>query len=174
MENWAFAPEVLATYARHWQTGEPIPAALVEKIEQTQRFNQGFKSVEYLAASYLDMEWHTLAAAAAPDTDTLERIALARIGMPREIVMRHRSSYFGHIRRRRRLLGGYYSYIWAECSTPTPSRRSAKRFDPETARAFRTEVLEKGGSEDAMTMFVRFRGREPSVAPLLVKRGLDL
>ncbi|HNZ97095.1 MAG TPA: M3 family metallopeptidase [Thermoanaerobaculia bacterium] len=177
MENWAFAPEVLATYARHWQTGEPIPAALVEKIEQTQRFNQGFKSVEYLAASYLDMEWHTLAAAAAPDTDTLERIALARIGMPREIVPRYRSSYFQHI------FGGgagysagYYSYIWAEVldADAFEAFREKGLFDPETARAFRTEVLEKGGSEDAMTMFVRFRGREPSVAPLLVKRGLDL
>ncbi|HNX50225.1 MAG TPA: M3 family metallopeptidase, partial [Thermoanaerobaculaceae bacterium] len=175
MENWAFEPKVLKVYATHYQTGAPIPAELVEKIKKAGKFNQGFASVEYLAASLLDMDWHTLAVAAEPDTATFERIALERMGMPPQIVPRYRSTYFQHI------FGpgggyssGYYSYIWAEVLDADAFQAFKEKglFDQATAKSFRTNILEKGGSDDAMTMYVRFRGHEPSVEPLLEKRGL--
>jgi len=173
MENWAFEPEVLKSYARHWQTGEAIPETLIKKIKQAERFNQGFRTVEYLAASLLDLEWHTLAATAAPDTATLERIAQARMGLPPQIAPRYRSTYFQHI-----FSGGYsagyYSYIWAEVldADAFQAFREKGIFDPATARSFRVNVLEKGNSEEPMTLYERFRGRPPSVEPLLEKRGL--
>ena len=175
MENWAFQPEVLAGYARHWKTGEPIPAPLVEKIQATARFDQGFKNTEYLAASLLDLEWHTLSAPAAPDTATLERIALSRMGMPATILPRYRTTYFQHI------FGpgggyaaGYYSYKWAEVLDADAFSAFQEKglFDPATARAFR-ELLEKGRSADPMELYVKFRGRAPSVEPLRRKLGLE-
>jgi peptidyl-dipeptidase Dcp len=173
MENWATEPEVLAHYARHWKTGEPIPAELVDKIKRSRRFNQGFQTVEYLAASILDMEWHTLAEPKEMDPRRFEESCLERIAMPAQIVPRYRSPYFQHI-----FAGGYssgyYSYIWAEVLDADAFQVFKEKglFDPATARSFRTNVLERGGSEDAMTLYVRFRGKEPSVEPLLEKRGL--
>jgi peptidyl-dipeptidase Dcp len=175
MENWAMQPEVLATYARHWKTGEPIPAALVEKIQRSARFDQGFKNTEYLAASLLDLEWHTLSATTEPDAATVERIALARMGMPAAIVPRYRTTYFQHI------FGpgggyaaGYYSYKWAEVLDADAFAAFEEKgiFDPTTARAFR-ELLEKGRSVDPMELYVKFRGRKPSVEPLKKKLGLE-
>ncbi len=173
MENWATAPDVLAHYARHGKTGEPIPAELLERIEKSRRFNQGFQTVEYLAASILDMEWHTLSEAKEMGPREFEDGCMERIGMPVQIVPRYRSPYFQHI-----FSGGYssgyYSYIWAEVLDADAFEAFKEKglFDPATARSFRTNVLERGGSEDAMTLYVRFRGREPSVEPLLDKRGL--
>jgi len=173
MENWAVAPEVLQHYARHWKTGEPIPAELVEKIKQSRQFNQGFQTVEYLAASLLDMDWHTLAEVKEKDPTAFEKASMERIGMPAQIVPRYRSPYFQHI-----FAGGYssgyYSYIWAEVLDADAFQAFKEKglFDPATARSFRTNVLERGGSEEAMTLYVRFRGKEPSVEPLLEKRGL--
>jgi peptidyl-dipeptidase Dcp len=172
MENWVLEPEVLKIYAKHWKTGELIPEALVRKIEDARRFNQGFATVEYLAASLLDMDWHTLTGPFEADAAEFERIALARMGMPREIVPRYRSTYFQHI-----FAGGYsagyYSYIWSEVLDADAFQAFKEKgiFDPATARAFRT-LLEKRGSEDPMQLYVAFRGREPSVEPLLEKRGL--
>jgi len=175
MENWAFQPEVLAGYARHWKTGEPIPPALVEKIQKSARFDQGFKNTEYLAASLLDLEWHTLSAPAEPDAATLERIALSRMGMPSTILPRYRTTYFQHI------FGpgggyaaGYYSYKWAEVLDADAFAAFEEKglFDPATAQAFR-ELLEKGRSVDPMELFVKFRGRAPSVEPLKRKLGLE-
>jgi peptidyl-dipeptidase Dcp len=174
MENWATEPEVLRTYARHWKTGEVIPTALVEKIQQADQFNQGFKTVEYLAASLLDMEWHTLSASSEPNPAALERVALARMGIPARIVPRYRSTYFQHI-----FAGGYsagyYSYIWAEVLDADAFQAFKEKgiFDPETARSFRVNILEKGNSEEPMELYKRFRGREPEVGPLLKKRGLS-
>jgi peptidyl-dipeptidase Dcp len=173
MENWAIEPEVLQAYARHWKTGELIPVSLVEKIQKAAQFDQGFKTVEYLAASLLDMEWHTLSAAAEPDPAALERVALARMGIPAQIVPRYRSTYFQHI-----FAGGYsagyYSYIWAEVLDADAFQAFKEKgiFDPETARSFRVNILEKGNTEDPMVLYKRFRGREPEVGPLLKKRGL--
>jgi peptidyl-dipeptidase Dcp len=175
MENWALEPEVLAMYARHWKTGELIPDELVEKILESRKFNQGFKTVEYLAASYLDMDWHTLSEPKAHDATAFDRKTMARIGMPAEIVTRYRSPYFRHI-----FAGGYssgyYSYIWSEVldSDAFEAFKEKGLFDPETARSFRTNILEPVGSEDATELYLRFRGREPSVEPLLKKRGLKL
>ena len=173
MENWATEPEVLALYARHWKTGQPIPAALVGKIRRSARFDAAFRNVEYLAASLLDLEWHTLTATAEVDAAALERVALARMAMPASIVPRYRSTYFQHV------FGpggsysaGYYSYKWAEVLDADAFAAFQEKglFDQATARRFRT-LLEKGRSEDPMKLYVDFRGRPPSVEPLLKRLG---
>ncbi len=174
MEHWAFEPEVLAMYARHWKTGDPIPPALEEKITRAGTFNQGFMTVEYLAASFLDMDWHTLKSANGLDVNAFEQTSLERIRLMPEIIVRYRSPYFQHI-----FAGGYsagyYSYIWSEVldSDAFDAFREHGIFDAATASSFRKNILEKGGTEDAMEMYKKFRGREPSVEPLLRKRGLD-
>ena len=175
MENWAFEPEVLKVYAKHYQTGEVIPPALVEKIRKSEQFNQGFATVEYLAAAILDMDWHSLTTTQEQDTAAFERQTLERIGMLAAIIPRYRSEYYNHI------FGpgggyaaGYYNYIWSEVldSDAFQAFKENGLFDQATAKAFRDNILERTGMEDAMTLFERFRGREPSVEPLLVKRGL--
>lgn len=173
MENWAFEPEVLRLYARHYQTNEPIPQALMDKMENAKQFNQGFTTVEYLAASYLDMDWHTLADSARCDAAQFEKASLARIGLLPEIVVRYRTPYFRHI-----FAGGYsagyYSYIWAEVldTDAFAAFQETSLFDKKTAQAFRTHVLAAGGMEDAMVLYKKFRGREPRIEGLLKKRGL--
>jgi peptidyl-dipeptidase Dcp len=174
MENWAGQPEVLKMYARHYKTGEPIPNELLEKIERSKLFNQGFETVEYLAASFLDMDWHTLTEAKEIDPLKFDAEAMARIGLIPEIVSRYLSPYFSHI-----FSGdysaGYYSYIWAEVldADAFQAFKETSLFDQATARSLRTNILERGNSEDPMTLFVRFRGREPKIEPLLKKRGLE-
>jgi peptidyl-dipeptidase Dcp len=175
MENWATEPEVLALYARHFKTGKPIPEALVKKIRAAMLFDQGFKNVEYLAASLLDMEWHTLTTTAEVDAAALERIALSRMSNPALITPRYRTTYYQHI------FGpgggysaGYYSYKWAEVldADAFAAFKEKGLFDQATAGKFRT-LLEKGGSEDAMKLYRDFRGRDPSVKPLLKKLGFE-
>ena len=172
MENWLLEPEVLKLYATHYQTGEVIPDELVAKVRAAEQFNQGFTSVEYLAACYLDMDWHTLEDPAGVDVNAFEKASMDKIGLIPEIVVRYRSTYFGHI------IGGYsagyYSYIWAEVldADAFEAFKETSLFDQETALAFRTNILERGGSEDPEVLYLRFRGREPSVEPLLKKRGL--
>ncbi|MBI5835979.1 MAG: M3 family metallopeptidase [Candidatus Eisenbacteria bacterium] len=174
MENWALEPEVLKAYAKHYQTGEVIPQALVDKVRQSKKFNQGFASTEYLAACLLDMDWHTLAAPREPDARTFEDSSMRKIGMPAEIVSRYRSPYFAHIFSGG-YASGYYNYIWSEVLDADAFHAFKEKgiFDPATARSFRQNVLERGGSEDAMTLYKRFRGREPVIEPLLERRGLD-
>lgn len=174
LENWAREPEVLRGFARHYRTGEPIPEPLVRRITEARRFNQGFATTEYLAACLLDMRWHTLEApVGAIDPQAFERAAMTEAGLPATIVPRYRSPYFQHV-----FAGGYssgyYSYVWAEVldADAFEAFKAKGVFDPATARSFRTNILEKGGSEEAMTLYVRFRGQEPSVEPLLERRGL--
>jgi peptidyl-dipeptidase Dcp len=173
MENWATHPEVLKLYARHYETGEPIPDELVAKIKASKKFNQGFATVEYLAASYLDMDWHTLGEAREPDTLSFEDASLGKIHLIPEIVTRYRSSYFNHI-----FAGGYasgyYSYVWAEVldADAFQAFRENGLFDSATAAAFRQNILSRGGSEDPMVLYKRFRGAEPKIQPLLERRGL--
>ncbi|NPV82262.1 MAG: M3 family metallopeptidase [Candidatus Aminicenantes bacterium] len=174
MENWVAEPEFLRLFARHYQTGEPIPDELVAKIKNAQYFNQGFITVEYLSACYLDMDWHVLSAPVkAEEVMDFEAEALARIGLIPEIVVRYRSPYFSHI-----FAGGYsagyYSYIWAEVLDADAFEAFKEKglFDAETARAFRENILARGGSEDPMILYVKFRGREPKVEPMLRRRGL--
>ncbi|MCU0250583.1 MAG: M3 family metallopeptidase [Vicinamibacterales bacterium] len=174
MENWALDPEVLSVYAKHYRTGEVIPVALVEKIKKAEQFDQGFVTVEYLAACLLDMDWHTLPVGPATDTTSFERASMEKRQLPPDIVPRYRSTYFNHI------FGpgggyssGYYAYIWSEVldQDAFEAFREKGLFDQATARGFRT-ILEKGGTDDPMTLYKAFRGREPSVEPLLKKRGL--
>lgn len=172
MENWAGDPEVIKTYAKHYQTGEPIPQALVDKIKNSGLFNQGFATVEYLAASYLDMDWHTLTEAKEQDALAFENAAMSKIGLIPEIVVRYRSPYFQHI-----FSGGYsagyYSYIWSEVldADAFEAFKETSLFDPQTALSFRQNILAKGDTDEAMALYKRFRGREPKVEPLLKRRG---
>ena len=174
MENWAADPEVLKMYARHYKTGEPIPDALLDKMQKSKFFNQGFETVEYLAASFLDMDWHTLAEAKEMETVKFDADAMAKIGLIPEIVSRYLSPYFVHI-----FSGGYsagyYSYIWAAVldSDAFEAFKETSLFDRATAESFRRNILERGGTEDPMVLYKRFRGREPKIEPLLKKRGLD-
>ena len=167
-------PEVLAMYARHYQTGELIPDALVEKIKQSAHFNQGFATTEYLAACFLDMDWHTVTEVVEMDPHEFENKSLGRIDLMDEIVSRYRSPYFRHI-----FAGGYsagyYSYVWAEvldADAFQAFKETGDLFDKKTAAAFRENVLEKGGSEDPMVLYKKFRGSEPGIEALLERKGM--
>ncbi len=174
MENWARHPDVLKMYARHFKTNQPIPDELIEKIKQTDTFNQGFITTELLSAAFLDMDWHTIQAAKKHDVHAFEKASLDRIGLIPEIVVRYRSPYFNHI-----FSGGYsagyYSYIWAEVLDADAFEAFKENgiFDRKTAEAFRRNILAAGGSEDPMILYKRFRGKEPDIKPLLVRRGLN-
>jgi peptidyl-dipeptidase Dcp len=172
MENWALEPEMLKLYARHYQSGEVIPAALVEKLKSSSLFNQGFETVEYLAASFLDMAWHTLRSGEATEVRSFENGAMAALGLIPAIVPRYRTAYFNHM-----ISGyaaGYYSYIWSGVLDKDAFEAFKEKglFDRATARSFRENILARLGTEDALTLYKRFRGREPRIEPLLRSRGL--
>ncbi len=173
MENWAAEPEVLKLYARHHRTGEPIPDALVAKIQASRHFNQGFETLEYLAASVLDLDWHTLEATAGVDPAAFEAGSLARLGLIPQIASRYQSPNFQHVFASDFYAAGYYSYIWSAVLDADAFDAFQERglFDPATARAFR-ELLSKGGSEDPAVLYQRFRGAAPKIEPLLRRRGL--
>jgi peptidyl-dipeptidase Dcp len=172
MEHWATEPELLNVYARHYETGVPIPAELVNKIEKSKYFNQGFINTELLAASLLDMAYYTLEAPAVVDIQSFEKEFFNKIGLIPEIVSRYRSTYFLHI-----IDGydsGYYSYTWAAVLDNDAFEAFKEKgvFDRTTAESFRRNILEKDGTMDAMQMYVNFRGHEPQIEPLLKNRGL--
>ncbi len=173
MENWAFQKEVLADYARHYETGEVIPDSLVAKIEAAANFNQGFMTTELAAASILDMKWHELTSAEGLDPMAFEKAACEEMGLIDEIIPRYRSTYFAHI-----FSGGYsagyYSYLWAEVLDKDAFELFMQKgiFDKETAMSFRRNVLEKGGSDEPMDLYRRFRGADPDAGALLRGRGL--
>ena len=173
MENWATYPQVLKLYAKHYKTGEVIPQDLVDKIEKSGHFNQGFATVEYLAASYLDMDWHVLEEPKIMDAKEFEDASMKKIGLIPEIVVRYKSPYFQHI-----FAGGYssgyYSYIWAEVldADAFQAFKETDIFDAETAKSFRENILEKGGTQDPMVLYKKFRGKEPRIDALLKRRGL--
>ena len=173
MENWAMEPEMLKLYAKHYKTGEIIPEALVAKMKKAATFGQGFATVEYMAASLLDMDWHTLTTTKPLDTAAFEQASLTKWGLLAEIPPRYRSPYFNHIMGG--YAAGYYSYIWSavlDSDAFQAFKEKGNLFDPATAAKFRAEVLSKGGTEDPALLYQRFRGRDPKVEPLLVKRGL--
>jgi len=174
MENWASHPDVIKAYARHYETGEPIPQALVDKLKKAGMFNQGFATVEYLAASFLDMDWHTITEDTVQNALDFENKSLDKIGMIPEIVVRYRSPFFSHIFSGG-YAAGYYSYIWAEVLDADAFEAFKEKgiFDPQTALSYRKNILETGGTADPMTLYIRFRGAEPKVEPLLKKRGLN-
>jgi len=172
MENWMTEPEVLAHFAKHYQTGEVIPQKLVDKIQASGKFNQGFATVEYLAASLLDMSWHSLKTADEQDAEQFEHDVLKKIGLIDEIAPRYRTGYFSHI-----FAGGYssgyYGYIWSniyDADTWVAFKENGI-FDQKTANSYRKNVLETGGTDDPTLMYRRFRGKDPTVAPLLERRG---
>ena len=173
MENWAFQDEVLAEYARHYETGEVIPAELVAKINAAGTFNQGFMTTELAAASILDLKWHMLESLEGVDPMEFEAAACKEMGLIDEIIPRYRSTYFAHI-----FSGGYsagyYSYLWAEVLDKDAFELFMQKgiFDSETAMSFRHNVLEKGGSDEPMDLYRRFRGADPDPAALTRARGL--
>ena len=173
MENWAFQDEVLAEYARHYETGEVIPAELVAKINAAGTFNQGFMTTELAAASILDLKWHMLESLEGVDPMEFEAAACKEMGLIDEIIPRYRSTYFAHI-----FSGGYsagyYSYLWAEVLDKDAFELFMQKgiFDSETAMSFRRNVLEKGGSDEPMDLYRRFRGADPDPAALTRARGL--
>ena len=173
MENWAFQPEVLAGYARHYETGEVIPAELVEKITAAGNFNQGFMTTELAAASILDLKWHMLESVEGVDPMTFEAQACAEMGLIDQIIPRYRSTYFAHI-----FSGGYsagyYSYLWAEVLDKDAFELFMEKgiFDQTTAASFRQNILEKGGSDEPMDLYRRFRGADPDPKALTRARGL--
>ena len=173
-ENWALQPEVLATYAFHYQTGEVIPDSLVAKVQAAANFNQGFTCGELCAASILDMKWHELTSVEGIDVDTFEQQACSEMGLIGEIIPRYRSTYFNHIFGSSGYSAGYYSYLWAEVLDKDAFELFKQRgiFDPETAMSFRHNVLEKGGSEEPMILYRNFRGADPDAGALLRARGL--
>ncbi len=174
MENWALDPQVLAMYAKHYRTGKPMSKELIDKIDRSGLFNQGFETVEYLAASFLDMDWHTIADTAAREVNEFEKKSLAKIGLMSEIESRYQSTNFAHA------FGGgydagYYSYLWAAVLDADAFEAFKEKgiFDRTTAESFRRNVLEKGGSEDVIVLYKRFRGVEPRIDALLKRRGLN-
>jgi len=171
MENWASEPEVLRVYAKHYKTGEVIPEALITKLEKSAQFNQGFETTELLAASLLDMDWHTLPFDG--NVEAFEKASMDKLGLIKEIAPRYRSTYFSHI-----FSGGYsagyYVYTWAavlDADAFDAFKHSGDIFNPEIAAKFRT-LLTKSGSDEGMVIYKNFRGQEPSIEPLLKRRGL--
>ncbi|MBY0422929.1 MAG: M3 family metallopeptidase [Parvularculaceae bacterium] len=174
-EHWLSTPEILNKFAVHYETGEPLPKALFDKIEKAKKFNEGFKTVEYLSAAIVDMKFH-LASANAIDADKFERDALAEIGMPKEIVMRHRSPQFQHIFSSDGYSAGYYSYLWSDALTADAAELFAKRgfYDKQTAAEFEKCILSAGDTMDQADEFRCFMGRDVDTRALLRKRGFPV
>ncbi|MBR1783762.1 MAG: M3 family metallopeptidase [Bacteroidales bacterium] len=179
-ENFAFVPEILVNYANNWETGEPIPAELVQKIQKSLKFNQGFMTGELCAASILDMKWHEMSLEElsrftdAQSVRDFETKVCDEMGLIGEIIPRYRTTYFNHI------MGsgysaGYYGYLWSEVLAVDAWEKFVADgiFNPATAKAFRQTFLEKGGSEEPMTLYKQFRGAEPDPAALMRARGLQ-
>jgi peptidyl-dipeptidase Dcp len=174
MENWCSRPEMLRLFAKHYQTGEIIPQALIDKIVASSKFNQGFETVEYLAASILDLDYHVLTTGEGLDVEKFETEKMKKIGLIDEIIPRYKSTYFNHIWGGG-YAAGYYSYIWAavlDADAFEAFVESGDIFNKEIGASFRENVLSKGGTGDAMTMYKTFRGKEPAIEPLLKRRGL--
>ncbi len=171
-ENWALEPEVLKIYAHHYKTGKVIPLELIKKIKQSSNFNQGFATVEYLAAAFLDMDWHTLTDVKNIDVNKFEKESLKKIGLIPEIVVRYRTTYFNHI------IGGYaagyYSYVWAEVLDADAFSYFKENgiFNKKISNSFRKNILEMGGTEEQMRLYKKFRGAEPKIEPMLKRKGL--
>ena len=176
-EHWAFEPALLKEYAHHYKTGAVIPDSLIAKIEASSTHNQGFTTTELAGAALLDLAWGHLnpAEGETVDVEAFEAQVANKLGMPRQVKYRYRSPYFKHVFGSDGYASGYYTYLWAEVLDTDGFElfREKGVFDPATAKLFRENVLEMGGSEDPMVLYVKFRGHEPSVKALLRNRGLD-
>lgn len=174
MEHWVMEPEVLKVYAKHYETGEVIPVDLVEKLEKAGKFNTGFQTVEYLAASILDMEYHSISDTTALDIREFENRIMTEYGLLPEIKPRYRSTYFNHIWSGG-YSAGYYGYIWCEvldADAFKAFKETGNIFNREVAARFENEILSRGGSRDPLDMYIAFRGKEPGIDALLENRGL--
>ncbi|MEO5765128.1 MAG: M3 family metallopeptidase, partial [Casimicrobiaceae bacterium] len=174
-EHWAFEPEVLKRHALHHDTGAALPADLLERLTAARKFNQGFETVEYVACTLVDMALHAQTDPAGTDITAFEKRELARIGMPREVAMRHRLPHFGHLFSGAAYAAGYYVYMWAQvldCDAFDAFVESGDIFDAATAERLHRFVYSAGGTLDPGYAFRAFRGRDPSVAPMLAERGL--
>ncbi len=174
MEHWVAQPEVLKMYAKHYQTGEVIPQQLIDKMEKAGKFNQGFVTAEFIAAAFLDMDFHTIKTPGDIDVNAFEKSSMDRIGLIKEIIPRYRSTYFAHA-----FPGGYssgyYSYTWAEvldADAFDAFRETGDIFNQDVAKSFRSNVLERGNTDEPMKLYLNFRGKEPGIEPLLKNRGL--
>lgn len=175
MEHWVFEPEVLKVFAKHHETGEVIPTELIDKLDKSGKYGQGFITTEYLAASFLDMDFHVLKEIPADlNVMDFEAKTLSKRGLLKQIPSRYRSTYFNHT------MGGgytagYYSYIWSEvldCDAFSAFKETGDIYNQEVATKFRNYVLTPGGIDDASVMYVNFRGKEPGTGALLENRGL--
>lgn len=174
MEHWVLEPEVLKVYAKHFQTGETIPNELIDKLDRASKFNMGFTTIEYMAASLLDMEYHTLTEPIEVNPGEFEKNAMDKYGLISEIIPRYRSTYFSHV-----FSGGYssgyYSYIWCEvldADAFKAFKETGDIFNRDVAARFEKEILSRKGSRDELEMYIAFRGHEPGIEALLENRGL--
>jgi peptidyl-dipeptidase Dcp len=173
MEHWLSTPEVLQRFALHHQTGKPIPQALVDKIMKASKFNQGFATTEYLSSALVDMKLH-LAGSEKIDPDAFEKKTLAELGMPSELVMRHRTPQFGHVFSSDSYSAGYYSYLWADVITADAFGAFVEGggpYDKKVSARLRKYIFSVGNTVDPAEAYRAFRGRDPRVEALMVKRG---
>ncbi|KAB2866156.1 MAG: M3 family metallopeptidase, partial [Bacteroidales bacterium] len=173
MEHWAGEPDVLQIYAKHYKTGTPMPVDLINRLQKSMTFNQGFETVEYIAASILDLDWHSFSEPQKVDVLEFEKSSMQKIKLMDEIYPRYRTTYFNHI------VGGYaagyYVYLWAgvlDSDSFNAFSETGNLYNPEVARKFRKFILTEGGNDEGMIQYNKFRGKEPSIEPLLKKRGL--
>jgi peptidyl-dipeptidase Dcp len=174
-EHWQEQPQVLRKFARHYQTGEPLPDDLLKRFIAARKFNQGFATVEFVSSALIDLEFHTQPASAIPDVRAFEKAELEKIGMPAEIALRHRPQQFGHIFSGDHYAAGYYSYMWSEVMDADAFgafEEAGNIFDPATAKRLHDDIYSSGGSRDPEEAYVAFRGREPEPDALLRRRGL--
>jgi len=174
MEHWAAEPEVLKMYARHYQTGEVIPQELIDKMDKAGKFNQGFATSEFIAAAFLDMDFHTITTPGDIDVNDFEKKSMEKIGLIKEIIPRYRPTYFAHAFSWG-YSSGYYSYTWAEvldADAFNAFKETGDIFNQDVAKSFRTNLLERGNTDEPMKLYLNFRGKEPGIEPLLKNRGL--
>jgi peptidyl-dipeptidase Dcp len=174
-EHWLEEPQVLRRFARHYQTGAPMPEDLLARLIAARNFNRACPTLEYVASAIVDLDFHSLPAPAAVDAAAFERTALARIGMPEEIVMRHRPPHFAHVFASGGYAAAYYSYLWSEvldADAFAAFEETGDIFDPATAKRLRDTIYAAGGSRDPAEAYTAFRGRLPSAEAMLAKRGL--
>ncbi len=174
MENWMSEPRVLAMYAKHYKTGEVIPAEMIKKMNEANDFNEGFRTVEYMAAAYLDMDWHSITEPTKKEVNTFEKDAMSKIGLINEILPRYRSTYYNHIFASG-YSAGYYSYMWSEvldADTFAEFKKTGDIFNKELAKKYR-EMLASGGTKTGVELYRDFIGRDPEITPLLKKKGFE-
>jgi peptidyl-dipeptidase Dcp len=174
-EHWLLRPEILSKFAIHAETGEPMPAAFIKRVVASRNFNQGFATVEYCASAYVDLDLHLVSKPGDLDVVGFERATLSRIEMPEAITMRHRTPHFSHIFAGGGYAAGYYSYLWSEvldADAFAAFEETGNVFDPQLAQRLYANIYSAGGRQDPADAYTAFRGRMPTIQPLLTKRGL--